>query len=422
MNRLFDKSLRIFVLLIIIVLMAVSSLHILYIKKFAEESKVWTTRSSILCKEPIKYLPNRIHNSGTVWSESEGAFFYSAYYDFRFNYVAVISIIPNDVTTFYCLLWFKTERSVWIVPVSPKIVPDTHKKKYYVSIYQCENPFNNSLPYAVTMTRKPCTTDFNATIKIVYNKITYPQERHWCLSPLFRLGSNDLSESLALHRTIGIDRATIFVMSDVLKRKFDKVPWVTAIKWSLPVRDIHYYAQCAAMNDCLYRNMFTSKYMVFTDLDEIFMPRRLINNVGNPLSRSLWKDLDVIQEKYNNTLATFYAQSALFPTPFYFKGAASLKITKRFVKRQDTRKKYIIVPDRIDFIGIHYTFPIKNYHYLYLQENVAVLHHYRRCRRPETECLGYTTAVHEMVEDKFILQLKNHLNNLINKYRNVLKL
>jgi hypothetical protein len=38
--------------------------------------------------------------------------------------------------------------------------------------------------------------------------------------------------------------------------------------------EIHYFAQLAALNDCLYRNMYVSKYVVFQDLDEFIIPRK----------------------------------------------------------------------------------------------------------------------------------------------------
>ena len=60
---------------------------------------------------------------------------------------------------------------------------------------------------------------------------------------------------------------------------------VTVVPWSLPLtvdvwpprRDvvpgIHYFGQLAALNDCLYRCLGRSSLAVFTDLDEILVPR-----------------------------------------------------------------------------------------------------------------------------------------------------
>ena len=38
--------------------------------------------------------------------------------------------------------------------------------------------------------------------------------------------------------------------------------------------EIHYFAQLAALNDCLYRVMFRARFVVLADLDEVVVPRR----------------------------------------------------------------------------------------------------------------------------------------------------
>jgi len=35
------------------------------------------------------------------------------------------------------------------------------------------------------------------------------------------------------------------------------------------IPQVHYFAQLAALNDCLYRYMSTARHIVFTDLDEV---------------------------------------------------------------------------------------------------------------------------------------------------------
>ena len=60
---------------------------------------------------------------------------------------------------------------------------------------------------------------------------------------------------------------------------------VTVVPWNLPmtvdvwpprrgvIPAIHYFGQLAALNDCLYRSIGRSTLVVFTDLDEILVPR-----------------------------------------------------------------------------------------------------------------------------------------------------
>jgi len=58
------------------------------------------------------------------------------------------------------------------------------------------------------------------------------------------------------------------------------VVWA-AVPWRVPVAvdmwppdpmhepEIHYFAQLAALNDCLYRVMFRARFVVLADLDEV---------------------------------------------------------------------------------------------------------------------------------------------------------
>ena len=58
------------------------------------------------------------------------------------------------------------------------------------------------------------------------------------------------------------------------------------VQWRVPVAvdvwppdpkeepEIHYFAQLAALNDCLYRMMFRARFVVLADLDEVMVPRR----------------------------------------------------------------------------------------------------------------------------------------------------
>jgi hypothetical protein len=48
-------------------------------------------------------------------------------------------------------------------------------------------------------------------------------------------------------------------------------------KWNLPtgnVSELWDYGSLAALNDCLYRNMNTSGYVLFLDLDEFIVPQK----------------------------------------------------------------------------------------------------------------------------------------------------
>lgn len=37
--------------------------------------------------------------------------------------------------------------------------------------------------------------------------------------------------------------------------------------------DLHYFGQIAALNDCLYRYMYQSRYVALQDIDELILPQ-----------------------------------------------------------------------------------------------------------------------------------------------------
>lgn len=424
MNKILERFIRVFISLILVALITISSLQTFYIKSLSKNTKEWNLLSDVTCKSlDIKY-PTNVEEGGDIWLESDKSFFRSAYYDYRLDSVAVVALIPKSTPFFYCLLWFEDEKKVWIQPAIPGVIPDTHNRKYFVSVYKCNNPLKDSFPHVVSLTKRPCSNKYNATLKISYVREKKPERKHWCLSPIFGNSKIDITEALALHKTIGIDNATIYVKDDALRKKLDKIDWVKTVKWSLPVPldEIHYHGQCAAMNDCLYQNMFSAKYMVFTDLDEIFLPRRIEQDDLQSYPKLLWKEIESVQNKFDDKIGTFYMKSALFPTPFHFNGTASLSVVKRFDELQNQRKKFIILPDRVLFVGIHQTFPIGDYLSIYISQNILMLHHYRRCRTPEIGCMGFEIKKNKVVTDEFALMLKSGIQTLQKKYKNLLLL
>jgi len=71
-----------------------------------------------------------------------------------------------------------------------------------------------------------------------------------------------------------------------LRRYADDGVVSAVVPWRVPVAvdvwppdpkeepEVHYFAQLAALNDCLYRMMFRARFVVLADLDEALVPRR----------------------------------------------------------------------------------------------------------------------------------------------------
>ncbi|CAD5125819.1 DgyrCDS14020 [Dimorphilus gyrociliatus] len=364
----------------------------------------WTINSMHSCNRTITRLPKDIQDSGKEWTGRNTSYFYSAYNDYRTNSVVIISIVLTGSFDYYCTLWFEQEHRIRVSKAIVVIIPDTHQKRYLGSFLRCYNP-SKSKPSAVSISSAPCSRPL-VTLQIVYPDKLGNKEKHWCLSPIHGNPLTGYLEAVTLHKLIGIDRATIYTSNKTAEKHLKNLDWIDVIHWQIPVHvnDIHYYGQCAAINDCLYRNMFSNRYMIFTDLDEIFLPRR--NSPGQILfDKLLWQDLDTMQLERNNTISSFYGSSYLFGTPENLTSLASVNVVKRYQKPNIYRRKYIIIPNRIDYLSVHKTYSYPSYDEIFIPKSIAMLHHYRRCPEPETNCLGVRKMYNPIMIDEFALSL-----------------
>ncbi|XP_043975925.1 uncharacterized protein LOC122832845 isoform X4 [Gambusia affinis] len=73
----------------------------------------------------------------------------------------------------------------------------------------------------------------------------------------------------------------VAVSSAAFKGFLEVIPWsmssfLNVSRGWLPLHgpgDIHYFGQITALNDCLYRNMYRSKYVALHDIDELILPQ-----------------------------------------------------------------------------------------------------------------------------------------------------
>ncbi|CAM9434484.1 unnamed protein product [Lampetra planeri] len=114
-----------------------------------------------------------------------------------------------------------------------------------------------------------------------------------CISTLFGGYNNVLqfTQAMEMYRLLGAGRVTIYNSScgaelgRVLAHYaatglLEVIPWpidrhlTPSTGWTYPTHpgDVHYYGQTAALNDCLYRHMYDTRYLVMNDVDEIIIP------------------------------------------------------------------------------------------------------------------------------------------------------
>ena len=212
---------------------------------------------------------------------------FSAIYDDRFVYtsypdIAVVvfgyfEMEPNDIIW---MLWFNSTRC---------IVSSIRKFKYYHGSHTVLK-FRNNLkdqetPIAVSATVNG-TMMFNISV-IKPKRPLLKRDFNSCLGVIYTRNSNDkryhsdssLIAWIEIHRLFGVSAFTMYNQST--PSAWNKAISYYAKKGIMEVHQISpmhdkegpYEHQSLVINDCLHRNMYSFKYTLVTDLDEVIMPR-----------------------------------------------------------------------------------------------------------------------------------------------------
>lgn len=153
---------------------------------------------------------------------------------------------------------------------------------------------------------------------------TFPYSFTVCISNLFGNYNNVLQfvQTMEMYKLLGVQRVVIYNTScgPELERvllhykhegTLEIVQWPIdhflkpSTGWNFPEHpgDLHYYGQLATLNECIYRNMYQTKYLLLNDLDEIIMPYKHAN-----LQQMMEK-----LEQENPGVGVFFVMNHVFP-------------------------------------------------------------------------------------------------------------
>lgn len=189
---------------------------------------------------------------------------------------------------------------------------------------------------------------------------------------------NLLSQTINLYGIYGINNVFLYISdntTDINKLKIHKNIILNIIKINNDylLKDSFYFGQTLKYNDCLYRNMFNSNYIIFNDFDEFIVLR----NSSNYLY--FLKSLE-----YGDI---YYFRSAICPTSNYTENKKfhiirdiNIKYTLNCcILNSYFHRKYIITsPSKFIKINIHYIdYTIKNCKHIYVNFSHGYIHHSR---------------------------------------------
>ena len=253
-----------------------------------------------------------------------------------------------------------------------------------------------------------------------------------CVPPVFgNFSPKKLIEFFEIMNLLGASKIFMYVVTkneniQRVLRYYEKKNYAVLIPWKLPFsnvitrnvttrRGIHsikissvwYNGQSVAANDCLYRTMSGFAYVLFSDLDEILVPKSELYN---------WKNVVDLIMKY--TASGYSFKSAYFQVNSG-SGLASLG-SVRTLEFSPSRNKVMVHPDRVFEVGIHHvssSIPGNvKYEVYHVPETVAFIHHFRTCQR-EYKLNCSRTVSDYTVREKYKHTLEHAVDTISNKFK-----
>ena len=249
-------------------------------------------------------------------------------------------------------------------------------------------------PFAVSVMVENTTRCTVHTLPVINTFHPKPSERNFsiCLAPLNCNYSRvyELIEWIELNLLMGVQYFTLYKYSIAeniqhVLTYYSKRGLVEVLPWNIPIsvrepEEIHYFAQLAALNDCLYRNRHKTKLLAIIDLDEFIIPRKPEDLTWLDMFSSLPDSSSYI---FRNTFYRANRQNIKLSYQFLEK-AHRYKLKTLETLQRDTyiypmnwRSKVIVKPTAVVTVGIHNIWEhTKGTSYGVETEN-GLLHHYR---------------------------------------------
>ncbi|PAA81709.1 hypothetical protein BOX15_Mlig005539g1, partial [Macrostomum lignano] len=334
---------------------------------------------------------------------------YSAYYDRREKsgrpVVRAVGIaLAGRANGLLCQLWYRRYADVMAaVPASVEVVPEGNGRRYDSVLLSCENRApDGEAPYAVSFARSAC-----AQPNGIHSVRPLPAEPVGngriavCVTPLNLHYDkvDELVQTFELNRLFGADwffvynhttseRMTKMLANEQFARDLTILPFHPPVKvhvWPLPpgyTEDVKYYAQMAMLQDCIMRASADFEFAVFTDMDEVIVPRSAGFNNWRDLIRTKMPDLGTGGLSFQNT---FYRlewpsdpQIAANATIAGLKLSALLKLRREAViYSHGSRSKMIVRPHFVRVMGVHNVWRYFSGSTASVDFNTAGMHHYR---------------------------------------------
>ncbi|KAG0715300.1 hypothetical protein GWK47_012269 [Chionoecetes opilio] len=345
-------------------------------------------------------------------------FVYSAFYDDRKG--RIIRVVGATQTKkgdrVWCKYWYNNS-STLIVNGAIKIIRENWNLKFSACFIACpltiyrhgKQPIPP--PESVSLMADPGGNATNK-LRVLNLDVVKDEVRETfavCVKPLhFDYNNvNQMIEFVELNRLLGVEHFTLYNHTvgpgvDCVLRHYAAQGVATILPWKLDIKsqkEIRTEGLFAALNDCLYRQMYRHRYVLMIDLDEYIVPHA---NASLPaLLRYLHTKADankVGAVSFQNSF--FYLQWPDDPSSASLPPLVTLRKTRRRQRfhPHKQRSKYIAVTpycgatlintSSLSPLGNHFVWEfLAGRGTLNVPNEVAFLHHYRVCEFGGDDCV-----------------------------------
>lgn len=320
---------------------------------------------------------------------------FSCFYDKRFYSIRLIGISSKNVNFKCDYLTENIYKSCNYKYVS--LTKDSSGNKYsskYINILIDQN--NTIVPDIVMLDNKKFK---------VYNNIKIEQRNVLCITTFKNFVSYNLFfQSLNIYISYGITDVYIYTSDVTLKwYKFKQlqkiIVHVIYILNEFYLKTSFYFGQTVKYNDCLYRNMYKSNYIIFVDFDELIILSKI-------------KSYDILLNSFNKG-DIYYFKSTLCPTTSFIEKKNFHRINDTYLSKTLNccmlesyyHRKYILKNSyKFIKINVHYVdYVYEKCNNIFVNEHNAYIHH---SRIPTYTLINHCSKWFSDISLKTIIQTK----------------
>ncbi|XP_066466977.1 beta-1,4-galactosyltransferase galt-1-like [Tiliqua scincoides] len=380
--------------------------------------------------------------SGTITPlKSNRAFIVAAYFDNRRNYRNATRLIGiahhKDVQQLYCRFCCTPDGKVQVTKAEIDIHDDRFGFPYGATDLYCQEPKNCQPRYVSILGSAVDKVDQLPLFEIKNREATdSPVQFTVCVSPMYGEYNNILQfiQSMEMYKILGVDKVVIYknscsqLMEKVLdfyvtEGTVEIIPWPidsylsVSSYWhhSMDAKDIGYYGQITALNDCVYRNMYKSRYVLLNDIDEIILPVKHWN----------WQTMMRELQKQNPRSGIFVFENHIFPktifTPISLVNISSwssvpgINILEHVIREPDRKhimnpSKMIVDPRKVSQTSIHSVLKTYGWHQVHVKKDVALVYH---CRIPLQATLPRESLIEDPTIWRYNVSLIENVNHVL---------